>query len=410
MRILLFTQLCTPEPAFKSVPFARELKRRGHEVRILTGFPNYPGGKIFPGYKLKLWQRETIDGIPVLRTWLFPSHSLSLVGRITNYLSFAASATLPLLCGWRPDVVYVYNLVTIGSIAALNRALRSVPFAVDVTDLWPDSVVQSGLNRRWMARVLDRLTGKFYRSADRVVTVTNGVKALLEKRGVPPSRLRLIPNWCDEEALRPSGAANPPETPGLTGRFNIVYAGNLGTAQALEAVIDAAALVAVSHPEIQFVFMGAGVKKEDLLARAAKVAPNNTLFLPQGSLAEASSLMMAADALLIHLKRTPLFEITIPSKTQAYLAMGKPILSAVAGDASEMVRIAKAGVTAEPENPSSIASAARQLAAMSRVEREEMGQRGQSYYQSELSIGVGTDRWESLFKEMLAARPGISGS
>lgn len=402
MRILLFTQFCTPEPIFRSVPFAVELRRRGHEVRILTGFPNYPGGKIFPGYKLKLWQRETIDGVPVLRTWLYPSHSLSLVGRIANYLSFAATATIPLLCGWRPDVVYVNNLVTIGSIAVLNRALRGVPFAVDATDLWPDSVFQSELNRHWMVRTLELVCGKFYRSANRVVAVSNGVKSILEQRGVDPSRLSMIPNWCDEEALKPSLASSPAQTAGLAGRFNIVYAGNLGTAQALESVIDAAALVAVSHPQIQFVFMGSGVKREGLQARAAKVAPNNTLFLPQGSLAEASSLMSAADVLLIHLKRTPVFEITIPSKTQAYLAMGKPILSAVAGDASEMVSSAKAGVTATPEDPPSIAAAAVRLAAMTLAERAEMGQRGQAYYESELSIRVATNRWEAIFKEMLA--------
>src|SRR5262245_37377637 len=118
MRILFYTQFCTPEPVFKSVPFARELIRRGHEVRILTGFPNYPGGKVYPGYRLGPLKRETLDGVPITRVPLFPSHSPSALARMANYVSFTLSSAFPLLGGWKPNVIYVYNLVTLGGVAS----------------------------------------------------------------------------------------------------------------------------------------------------------------------------------------------------------------------------------------------------------------------------------------------------
>jgi hypothetical protein len=175
VKILLFTQFCTPEPIFKSLPFAAELRRRGHEVRILTGYPNYPGGKVYPGYRLGLWLREEMEGIPLLRVPLFPSHGASTVGRLANYCSFTAAAVLPLLTGWMPDVLYAYNLPTLGVLGALLQRVRHVPYVLDVQDLWPDSVLSSSMGRSWMAGPLHRLCQQAYGSATRVVTLAPGM-------------------------------------------------------------------------------------------------------------------------------------------------------------------------------------------------------------------------------------------
>jgi len=399
LKILLYTQFCTPEPIFKSVPFARELRRRGHDVRILTGFPNYPGGNVYPGYRVRWRQREEIDGVPILRVPLYPSHGESIALRGANYASFAAASALPLLAGWRPDVVYVYNLVTLGFLASLNASLRDVPYVMDVQDLWPDSVFQSGMGRPWMRAVIERICRRAYGRAARVVGLSPGMVETLASRGVERSRLRCIYNWCDEQGLPTQSGPAGPRPPGFEGRFNVLYAGNMGTVQALDAVVEAAGRVARTRPEVQFVFMGKGVMRHSLEEQARRIAPANTLFLEARPLADANAVMSHADALLIHLQSKPLFEFTIPSKTQAYLAAGRPVLAAVGRDASRLVELAGAGLGCEPGNPDAIAAAAVRLASLDVAEREAMGRRGTEFYHRELALGVGVTHWEEVFAE-----------
>lgn len=403
MKILLYTQFCTPEPIFKSIPFAAELQRRGHEVRILTGFPNYPGGRVYPGYRVRPLQREVIEGVQVLRVPLIPSHGDSIIGRAINYASFAATSALPLLGGWRPDVIYIYNLVTLGCLAAINHFIRRIPYVIDVQDLWPDSVFLSGMGRPWMRASLEAFCRFGYRGAARVVTLSPGMADALQDRGVDPSRLRTIYNWCDEQALcgPSSGTAAPP--PGFAGRFNILYAGNMGTVQALDQIIDAAALVARRAPQVQFVFMGKGVLSDALQIRARTVAPSNTLFLPARPMQEASLVMGQADVLLLHLRPSRLFEFTIPSKTQAYMALGRPILAAIGRDAGHLVEQARAGIGCRPGDPESIADAAVQMSHMDTDTLARMGRDGRAYYRSELSLSSGVTRWEAVFSEVVTS-------
>ena len=403
LKILLYSQFCTPEPIFKSVPFARELNRRGHDVRILTGFPNYPSGELHPGYRLGWRRRETIDGVPVLRVPLYPDHSKSVFRRAANYLSFMAASAPPLLGGWRPDVVYVYNLVTLGLVASWNQRMRGIPYVIDVQDLWPDSVFQSGMGKNWMGAVLRRLCRTGYGAATGVVGLSPGMVEALAARGVERRRLRCIYNWCDESALKVGAASsNSPLPESFAGRFNILYAGNMGTVQGLHSVIEAAQRVAQVDPRIQFVFMGNGLERSVLEARAQMIAPKNTLFLAACPLAEAAVIQAQSHALLIHLQPNPLFEITIPSKTQAYLASGRPVLAAVGRDARQLVERSGGGIGCEPGNPAAIAHAALSLAALSASQREEMGRRGAEYYFRELALGVGVTHWEKTFAETIA--------
>lgn len=405
MRILIYTQFCVPEPIFKSVPFARELKSLGHDVRILTGLPNYPGGKVYAGYSMKLWQREVIDGIRILRTGLYPSHDKSALRRMVNYGSFTATSAWPLWFGWRPDVIYVYNLVTLGAVASIRRWFRRTPFVIDVQDLWPDSIMRAGMGNLWVKRTLDSVCQKVYRQASRVVALSPGMASLVCNRAsLPIENTEVIYNWCDEgELLGDAGDSLDGVDLGFAGKFNIVFAGNLGSVQGLESVVDAAAEVAQTHPYLQFVFLGKGVMLDALKSRAYKVAPQNTLFLEARPMSEAAKVLRMADVLLIHLQRDPLFEITIPSKTQAYLAMGKPILAAVVGDAADLVVQAKAGIACQPESPVELAAAAIRLADMPKDVLFEMGENGSRFYKSELSIEVGVEKFHRLFLDIAGA-------
>lgn len=205
MRILILSQWFQPEPFMKGLPFAKALAARGHTVEVLTGFPNYPGGKVYPGYRVRPWQREEIEGIRVNRVALYPSHDNSGLRRMLNYLSFAFSCLL--LGSWlvgKADVIYVYNLVTLGPAAFWLRLLFRAKVLIDVQDLWPESVSNSGMLPGGAAnRLLSAVCNGVYRRADGVAVLSPGFKRALVQRGVAPDKIQVIYNWCDERAQQP---------------------------------------------------------------------------------------------------------------------------------------------------------------------------------------------------------------
>ena len=236
-----------------------------------------------------------------------------------------------------------------------------------------------------------------YKAANKIVVLSPGFKKLLIDRGVPEGKIEIIYNWADDTAIKPV-AQNPAlaDKLGLSNRFNIMFAGNMGKAQALEAVLHAADLVKNDYPNIQFVFVGDGLETDNLkkISKDRKLA--NVLFLPRRPLSEIGEIMAMADVLLVHLKDDPLFAITIPSKVQTYLAIGRPILIGVRGDAADLVLKTQAGLVCTPEDPVSIADKVRQFAQMSQEELHKMGENGRKYYQQELSLSIGAKRLETV--------------
>ena len=400
MKILLLTQWFQPEPFFKGLPFAKALKDRGHDVEVLTGFPNYPGGKLYLGYSVRLWQRELTDGIRVNRVALYPSHDRSGLKRMANYLSFGACAALlgPLLVN-KPDVIYVYNLVTLGPAAYLLRFFYGCPIVYDIQDIWPDSVVNSGMmHGSFILKMMERGCGFLYSLATRIVVLSTGFKKKLASQGIPSDRITVIYNWCDEDAI---GNAPSKSLEDVNNRFKIVFAGTMGKVQALDAVLEAAELILNDYSGIQFIFVGGGVEVKHLKQKVSDKGLSNVTFLSQRPMAEIGSILQLADVLLVHLKDDPLFSITIPSKTQAYMAVGKPILIGVRGDAADLVREAKAGVCCQPENPRSIADAVIYLYEMPSDQLKTMGKNARDFYESRLSQRAGVDAFERVFKEIL---------
>jgi colanic acid biosynthesis glycosyl transferase WcaI len=400
MRILLLTQWFDPEPGFKGLVFARELAARGHDVEVLTGFPNYPGGDVYPGYRIRPWVREQIDGISILRVALYPSHDKSSFRRVLNYVSFAISAAMiGTALVRKPDVICVYSPpATIGLPALILGLLRRVPFVYDIGDLWPDTVAATGMLSDPMALGLLGEWCKFvYRRARHIVVISPGFKQELVRRGVPADKIDLIYNWCDENSLRRAALGAPQKDFALQGKFNVVFAGTMGLAQALDTVLDAARMCTETLPSVQFVFVGGGVELARLRQQVEDEHLRNVRFLPRMPMSEIGILLALADALLVHLKDDPLFRITIPSKTQAYLAAGRPILMGVSGDAADLVLRSGAGLVFQPESAGDLCSSIRQLVNMSPQEREEMGRRGQEYYREHLSRASGTSRFEQVF-------------
>ena len=401
-RVLLLTQWFDPEPTFKGLVFARELVRQGFEVEVVTGFPNYPGGKLYPDYKLRFLQREQIDGVQVTRVPLYPSHDQGAVGRVLNYVSFAAAALCYGLFGAkRPDVIYAYHPpLTVGIVAVFIRLFRRVPVVYDIQDMWPDTLRATGMfsNERAL-NVVGKVCSWVYKHVDQLVVLSPGFRRLLVERGVPDSKIEVIYNWCAEDALtaaRDSAPANLPNDD----KFRILFAGNMGKAQALDAVLAAAELLKDREPNLCFVFIGGGIEVSRLKQIAADKALCNVTFLPPVPMAEVGSYLQVADALLVHLKKDPLFTITIPSKTQAYMAVGKPILMAVDGDAADLVKENGCGLIAESENPVAIAAAALDLMQLSVAERETMAKNSRRFYSEKLSLVVGTTCFGTLFNRL----------
>ena len=407
MRILLLTQWFDPEPTFKGLAFARALAARGHRVEVLTGFPNYPGGKIYDGYRVRWRQREQIEGIPVTRVALYPSHDSSSTRRVANYASFAVSAaTIGVGSVSTPDVAYVCHPPgTIGLPAIVIQLVRQCPFVYDVLDLWPDSVISSGMmSSPWLNALLSRWCALVYRRASRVVVPSPGLKRALVERGVPQEKIEVIYNWCDEASI---GAVTGDETAairyGMKDRFNIVFAGTMGKVQALDAVLEAAALLAPRLPRVQFVFVGAGVEVPRLKQMTEDRQLQNVRFLPRQPIDEIGRILTLADVLLVHLKDDPLFRITIPSKTQAYMAAGRPILMGVRGDAAELTARATCGLSCEPQDAVSLAAAVEALAVKGREELRRLGEAGRQFYRDELSLDVGVSKFERVFRAVAAS-------
>lgn len=401
MRILIISQLFQPEPHFKGLEFAKALRAFGHDVEVLTGFPNYPGGKVYEGYRVRLVQREHMDGIRVTRGYLYPSHDRSALRRIANYVSFAASTTLLAFARKRPDVVYVYTPPMTAALPAVAlRLLRSVPFVCDIQDLWPDTLQATGMvNSRLILGLVGRWTKFALNRASRILVLSQGFATRLNERGLPASRIAVVPNWATPEIVQVAQALPCPKESGPR-PFTILFAGNMGNAQALDVVLEAAESLQRRGSSVRFVMVGGGVDVDRLKTRARTFELSTVTFHPPRHPSDMGEMFASADALLVHLRDDPLFGITIPSKVQAYLAIGKPILIGVRGDAARMVAEAGAGIAFEPERADSLAAAADRLMKMSPEQRAQMGEAGRTYYRDRLSFEIGV---AAIEKQLRAA-------
>ncbi len=403
-RILLITQWFDPEPSFKGLLFAKELVARGFDIEVVTGFPNYPGGRLYSGYRVRLLQREVVSGVRISRVPLYPSHDKVALHRIANYLSFSISAALyGVFFARRFDVIYAYHPpLTVGVAAALIRFFRRRPMVYDIQDIWPDTLAATGmLTNLRVLRLVDAVCRWVYSQADQISVLSPGFKARLAAKGVPLEKLSVIYNWADEYALKPS--AEPSFSPlGVEsgGPVTVLFAGNMGRAQGLESVLEAALLLQNEGSKVKFRFIGGGLEVNNLKLRAKSLSLDNVDFMQAVPMSEIGAVIGAADVLLVHLRPDPLFDITVPSKTQAYLCAGKPILMAVKGDAANLVERAGAGVVAEPGNAASIAAAVRQFLSMTTEDRRAMGMRGKNYYDRNLSAQMGIDQFARLFESV----------
>lgn len=401
-RVLIVSQWFDPEPTFKGIAFAKKLQQEGWDVSVLTGFPNYPGGKLYDGYRITPFKRENIEGIRVVRVALYPSHDGSAVRRVLNYLTFSIMATLAVLFIKRPDVAYIYHPPgSIGLVAQILKFFRGTPYVFDVQDLWPDTLASTGmLNSPRILRLISKFMSGVYRGAEEIAVLSAGFRDRLVSRGVPGEKISVISNWTYEHTEK------RPEPQMDEGDLTIIYAGNFGVAQNLRVVLDAAELL--NSDAVRFQLYGSGIEGERLVNEARERGLSNVEFHGRRTTDEIEAILHTADALLVHLIDDPLFEITIPSKIQAYLRTGRPILLGVKGEAADLVGEAQAGLLFTPESANDLARAVREFKRLSFTERRLMGESGQRFYEENLSLAVGGKKFSNLLSQAALQRPRTS--
>ncbi len=382
MKILLLSQHFWPE-SFRINEVAQSLVEQGCEVTVLTGKPNYPEGQVFPGYRAGGIQRERRDGYEIVRVPLLPRGAGGARRLVQNYLSFLFCASV--LGPWalraqRFDAIFVYGTSPILQAIAgiVLKWLKGAALVAWVQDLWPDSLEMTGFvkNRRALAAVAV-VVRWIYRRCDLLLVQSRAflvpVRAMA---GATP--VDYHPNPGDRETA--SVALDEPALRLDAQAFNIVFAGNLGTVQALEAVLDAAEQLGSASP-VRWWLIGSGARSAWLAEQIEARGLSRVMLPGRFEPAQMPAIFAQADALLVSLCKGPAMSLTIPSKIQAYLAAGRPILAAMDGEGARVVAEAGAGMASPAEDAAALAAAARQLQSLNAEARQAMGVAGRRYYE-----------------------------
>jgi glycosyltransferase involved in cell wall biosynthesis len=400
VRFLFLTQYYPPEigaPQTHLEAILRSLKAQGHDVEVVTALPNYPTGKVFPGYQKHWFVDERHDDVFVRRSWVYPAMGTGL-RRLANYASFSASALLPLARSESPDVLFIESpplpLAVTGFLGALR--FRRRPWTVlEVADLWPDMPIEAGLMKNGaLARTARFLERWAYRNLDFVSTVTHGMyQVLRDEKQVPEDRLLYLPSGVDTERFAPEGPPSPlAHELRLDEAPTFLYAGTTGEFQGLERVLDAAAVLQGRGHPARFVFVGDGSASTRLREHARALALNNVRFHPMIPAAEIPALYRHAYAGLVPLAAGPWNRYTRPSKILQVFAMGRPVLFVGEGETAALVESTKTGVTVRSGEAAAIAEAVESLVARPDT-ATEYGARGRQLALDEFRWDVLVARW-----------------
>ncbi len=385
LRVLIVTQYFWPE-SFRVTDLAVALRDRGHEVVVLTGLPNYPHGHFFEGYGLRGPWSETVRDVPVIRVPLIPRGPGQGWRLAVNYASFATSATALGLTRLPHafDVVFVYEVspITVALPAIALRRLQRVPVVLWVQDLWPDNVSATGAVRS--ARVLEGISALsrwIHGRCDRILAQSRAFVRGLERQGVERERLSYLPNWA-ETLYRPLELGpEAPERTMLPPGFRVVFAGNIGVSQDFGTILSAAELLR-GHPDIHWIVLGDGRMRPWVEQEVNRRGLGSVVhLLGQQPVEHMPRYFALADALLITLRRDPLYSMVVPSKLQSYMACARPVIAAVDGEAATIVRESDGGLGVPAEDAHGLAEAVHRMSEMAPEDRAEMGQRNRRYFE-----------------------------
>lgn len=404
MKILIISQYYFPEHLHIPSSIAQHLASRGHKVRVVTGYPNYPQGEIFDGYSQRWRTHERHGAVDVWRVPLYIDHSQSAVRRIVNYVSFALSSASTRRLARGADVVYVYATQMTPALGPwVWRLTGGAPYVLHIQDLWPDSITGSSLvggegKARMINRFLEPWLTSLYKNASAVIGIAPTMVRMLIERGSWPEKSHVVYNWAPEDTDK-CDLPDAPSTPVSTGP-RVIYAGNIGDLQDLETAVKAAH--DARHCGVHLTIVGDGVALPRVRAVADKLGAQNVSFRGRVGRKEIADLYGQSDFALVTLKDLPNFRGTIPSKFQAALAHGLPVITSVQGDLRALVEGMGLGETAEAESVVSLSSAFQRVAELDEESRRALARRAMVAHNERFSSEAALERLETILLESCA--------
>jgi colanic acid biosynthesis glycosyl transferase WcaI len=416
VKILYISQYFPPEmgaPSARVSELAQRWAQGGHEVTVLTGFPNHPDGIIRPEYRKSFRRmvfRERVHDVNVVRSWLLPLPNRRPLERMLNYSSFMASAAITGSFLGAPDAVIASSPQLLVGLAGwwISR-LKHVPFIFEVRDLWPESLVAVGVGSAKSAlhRSLTRIAAFLYREADHIVVVTPAFREFLVDRWqVPAEKISVVPNGVETRVFSPQFPDyDLRKNLGGDGKFIASFIGTMGLAHGLNTLIAAAERFKKTEPEVLFMLVGEGADRQRIATIAQAKGLSNIRFVPQQLREKVPHYIAASDACLVLLKKSEVFETVIPTKMLEFMSCAKPVILGVGGQAREIVERSRAGICIEPENADQLCDAILQLRKQDWL-RESLGRNGREYIIRNLSRERTADEYLQVLNEVIPAARG----
>ena len=403
MHIQLIAQYFKPETVGSGIwihQLATDLVDLGHQVSVVTSFPNYPRRVVFDDYRGKLFMRERMDGVDVVRTYIYASPNESILSRTLNFGSFCASAAIGGLFASKPDVIYcVMPPMPLGVSAEFLGLMKTAPVVVNIQDIYPDIAVAVGVLRNPLAiRFFEWMERAIYRRATSVVVIADGFKENIVGKGVPEDKIHVVPNWADPNEIMPGPKDNAfRKKLGIADRFSLSYSGSLSFNTNLDPVLGAAEIL--TGEEFSFIIVGDGVKKDDLRRTAQERQLDNVQFLPFQPLDQYPSVLAAADMNLVTLNRQAAMA-SVPSKLFKMMASGRPVLAITieGNEVHRLIRDSECGLCVPPDDPERLAEALRYAAAHP-DEMDRMGKNGRRHLVESFSRKDCVGKIESILEK-----------
>jgi glycosyltransferase involved in cell wall biosynthesis len=389
LNILYISQYFPPEmgaPAARVSELSRHWARQGHDVTVLTGFPNHPDGVVRPEYRRqfrRLKCREIDGSVNVVRTWLLPFPNRKPYERVLNYISFFASAAMTGTFLERPDVVIASSPQLLVGLAGWWIArLKRVPFVFEVRDLWPESLAAVGIGKSdsMLYRLLRRIAGFLYSKADHIVVVTPAFRDhLIDKWNVPSGKLSVVSNGVETGVFSPrNNATELREEFQVQGKFVVSFIGTFGLAHGLETVIVAAEQLQSIAPDILFLLVGEGADRERIASIATEKHLANVRFVAQQPREKVPEFIAVSDVCLVLLKKSEVFKTVIPTKMLEFMSCARPVILGVEGQAGQILENSRAGICIPPQEPAALCEAIIRLRADASM-RSTLGRNGREY-------------------------------
>lgn len=384
MKILVVSQYFWPEE-FRINDICKGLIEEGHEVDVLTAIPNYPGGEYFEGFSFFNRGKKDYEGINIRRCFCVPRGKNNKLKLIFNYISFALSSIfhIPFILKNKYDKVLVYQLspITMAIPAIIIKKVKKIPIDMYILDLWPESLLSTvNIGSKKIKDIMFKFCKKIYKQADGIYITSKGFKKKLVSYGIEEEKITYLPQWA-EDIYKDAVIEEDTELESLCkNKFNILFAGNVGKAQSIDTIINAAN-ICKENQSIQWIIVGDGSEKNICEQKVRDLnLKENVIFLGRKPLQDMPKYYNVADALLVTLGNDELFKITVPAKVQSYMASGKPLLGAISGEGKGIIEESNCGLVCEAEDYNKLAQLAQQMYEMNIEERKMLGENGIKYF------------------------------